>query len=109
MDQPPDSFFRLNRVTRREVILMVASIAAGVLLVVVGLAWIGRDAHNGRAELERAIADLSAIPAPDGSILEGRGARACVRDDIDGDTEPTASADYRWEEGAHHRRRRGPL
>lgn len=79
---------------------MVASIAAGILLVVGGVAWIGRNADDGKAELERDVADLSTVPAPGSAALWSRGANACRRDSIDGDAEPEGSADYRWEKGA---------
>ncbi len=78
---------------------MDASITAGILLVVGGLAWIGRNADDGKAELERAIADLSTVPAPGSAALWSRGANACARDSFDGDAEPEGFADYRWEKG----------
>jgi hypothetical protein len=93
------SFFRLTEVSRREVILVVASIAAGILLVVAGNAWIGRGADDGKAELERAIADLSAPPAPPGATSQGGGVITCTRDSLDGDSEPEGSADYAWQGG----------
>jgi hypothetical protein len=77
------------------VFLVIASIAAGLLLVIDGLAWTGGSADDRKAEVARAIADLSAVPAPDGSSFQGLAANTYRSDDLDGDTGPSYSAHHR--------------
>lgn len=45
--------------------------------------------------LKSALTELTSVPAPAGAVQDGGGAHGCRRDDWEGDTEPSATADFR--------------
>lgn len=68
--------------------------SALLVVVIAGLAFGCSGASDDPSALKTALTELTSVPAPVGAVQDGGGAHGCRRDDWEGDTEPSATADF---------------
>jgi len=66
-----------------------------LIVVLAGLMFGCSGGSDNPSALKTALAELTSVSPPAGAVQDGGGAHGCRRDDWEGDTEPSATADFR--------------